>query len=147
MNLANETLDAHPRDAAIYMALADICKNLGIYFDKSYLDRAEIYGKKALEFSPHRQEAAFYLGRTYVLRNEAGRAVELNRRMVADYPAFPVAHWFLGLSLDAAGQGEEARREIITAWKLGYRFHTEDEMNYAKNLLGESLFQEIATSK
>jgi O-antigen ligase len=131
---AQEAAAAFPRDVAIFISLADICNNLGLYVDKSFLDKAEYFGKRALELSPKRQEAAFCLGRTYVLRNEAPRAVELNKRMVSDYPAYPLAHWFLGLSLIADGKRDEARREIQKAFDLGFRFRNAGEENVVKDL-------------
>jgi len=131
---AQEAAAAFPRDVSIFISLADICNNLGLYVDKNFLDKAEYFGQRALELSPKRQEAAFCLGRTYVLRNEAPRAVELNKRMVSDYPAYPLAHWFLGLSLIADGKRDEAKREIQKAFDLGFRFRNAGEENAVKDL-------------
>lgn len=131
---AQEAAAALPRDASVFITLADLCNNLGLYVDKSFLDKAEYFGKRALELSPKRQEAAFCLGRTYVLRNDAPRAVELNKRMVSDYPAYPMAHWFLGLSLIADGKRDEARREIQKAFDLGFKFRNAGEENVVKDL-------------
>ena len=52
----------------------------------------------------------FFLGRTYILRNEPRRAVELNETMVRSYPDFALGHWFLGLSLIADNVQERAQR-------------------------------------
>ena len=131
---AQEAAAAFPRDVSIFISLADICNNLGLYVDKSFLDKAEYFGKRALELSPKRQEATFCLGRTYVLRNEAPRAVDLNKRMVSDYPAYPLAHWFLGLSLIADGKRDEARQEIQKALNLGFKYRNTSEENVVKDL-------------
>jgi tetratricopeptide (TPR) repeat protein len=141
--LAQDAARGLPNDAAIFMALTDMCNNLGIYKDPAYLKDAERFGQKALELSPGRQEIAFYLGRTYLLTGNPARAVQLNRRAVANYPAFPLAHWFLGLSLIADGKPQEARQEIRKAVDLGYRFRTPAEADVVKALFGDE-YDELA---
>jgi tetratricopeptide (TPR) repeat protein len=108
-------------DAATYMYANDMLNNLALTRGRRYTEEAVRYGKRALELSPRRQEAIFYLGRTYVLREEPARAIELNRGMVTDVPGFAVGHWFLGLSLIAAGEMEEGKREILQSKEMGYR--------------------------
>ena len=116
---------------------------LGLHVDKKYLDQAEVAGRRALELSPTRQEAIFFLGRTYILRNEPRRAVELNETMVKNYPDFALGHWFLGLSLIADNAQERARAEIKQALQMGYKFRSDEERNVVKQLFGEKAFNEL----
>lgn len=155
LSLGREALAAHPRDVAIYMALNEMCNLAAIAVRKGelpdsnprYVDQALEFGLKGLALSPNRQEVLFYLGRTYILRNEARRAVELNRQMVAATPGFPVAHWFLGLSLMADRQNEEARREIRTALQLGYTFHSPAQAEAIRGLFTEEEFRQLFKNK
>jgi Flp pilus assembly protein TadD len=84
-----------------------------------------------------------YLGRTYIIQKRPEQAVALNREMLATSPAFPLAHWLLGLSLVEARQLEEAKREIRTALALGYRFQTEKEPEVLRGIFGERGFNEL----
>jgi O-antigen ligase/tetratricopeptide (TPR) repeat protein len=120
--LARSAAEAHPSDAWIQLMLNDLFNGLGLYIDKSYFAQAEAAGRRALELSPKRQEAMFNLGRTFLLTNQAARAVELNRTMVKEFPGLPVGHWLLGLSLMADNRKDEARTEIRGALKRGYKF-------------------------
>jgi O-antigen ligase len=130
IQLAEEALEAHPKDARAYITVNDIYNTLALGRDPKYAERAETYGLKAVELSPRRQEAMFNLGRTYVIRGEAKRAVELNREMVRNYPSYPVAHWFLGLALLAGGERSAAQDEIKLALRLGYRFQNPQEREF-----------------
>jgi Flp pilus assembly protein TadD len=84
-----------------------------------------------------------YLGRTYLIRSEPQRAVELNRRMVDLYPAFPLAHWLLGLSLMAEKQDDLAREEVRKALEMGYKFQNNAEGDAVRPLLGADLFNRL----
>jgi O-antigen ligase len=147
LQLAQTAAKAFPQDVSIFLSLADACNNLGLYVDKSFLDRAEALGKHALELSPTRQEAVFCLGRTYILRGQAARAVQLNRQMVSDYPDYPLGRWFLGLSLLADNQREEARKEIQQAFELGFRFRNSGEENVVKELFGETGYRMLTGAR
>jgi tetratricopeptide (TPR) repeat protein len=140
---AREAVAAHPFDVAGYMILNEVYNGLGLHVDKKYLDQAEVAGRRALELSPTRQEAIFFLGRTYILRNEPRRAVELNETMVKSHPDFALGHWFLGLSLIADNAQERARAEIKQALQMGYKFRNDEERNVVKQLFGEKAFNEL----
>ena len=141
--MAEESVAAHPLDVAIYMALNDIYNGIARQTDKQLLKMAESYGLTALELSPRRQEAMVHLGRTYLLREEPSRAVELNRRMLDAYPEFPIAHWLLGLSLSADEQKEEAKTEIREAVRLGYRLQGAGDKSAVGHLFTEPELQEL----
>jgi tetratricopeptide (TPR) repeat protein len=130
LRLADEALKAHPNDAKAHITVNDIYNTLALGRDPKYAERAETYGLKAVELSPGRQEAMFNLGRTYVIRGEAKRAIELNREMVRSYPSYSVAHWFLGLALLAGGERSAAQDEIKLALRLGYRFQNPQEREF-----------------
>ena len=81
----------------------------------------------------------FTLGRTYILANQADKAVDLNERMIREYPDLPAAHWLLGLSLIAAENPDRARVEIEKAVSAGYSFRSDGERQAAEHLpLAES---------
>jgi O-antigen ligase len=143
LQAAREAVAAHPFDVAGYMILNEVYNGLGLHVDKRYLDQAEEVGRRALELSPRRQEVIFFLGRTYILRNEPRRAVELNEAMVKSYPDFALGHWFLGLSLIADNAQERARTEIKQALQMGYKFRNDEERNVVKQLFGEKAFHEL----
>ncbi|PYV16576.1 MAG: hypothetical protein DMG07_07565 [Acidobacteria bacterium] len=154
LRLADEAEAEHPEDVAPHMVLNDLYNSLALYGDprapeqaERFLERAEAEGKRALALSPRRQEAMIYLGRTYILRGQPQRAVELNRQMVADCPEFPLAHWLLGLSLVENKQLEEGRAEIRKALELGYRFQNTREKETIRSLFGEREFSELTRGK
>jgi len=141
MRLTAEALAAHPQDAAFYMILNEIYNGLTLHVNREFAPQAEAFGKKAVELSPNRQEAIFQLARTYVIRKEAGKAVDLNRRMLQSAD-FPFGHWLLGLSLLQNNQREEAKKEIGKAIGMGYQL-TETDTVTLKNLLGEKELSEL----
>jgi O-antigen ligase len=143
LEYSREAVAGHPEDAQIYIRLNDMYNGLGIYADKKFLMMAESAGKKALELSPRRQEAMMNLGRTYLLLGQNARAIELGKQMVGDYTRLPVAHWFLGLSLLQAGQKEEAKQELGTAFRLGYLFQNFKEEETVRKILGEKDYQDL----
>ncbi len=144
--MAEEAVAAHPGDVAIHMTLNDIYNGIAQQTDKRLLKIAETYGLKALELSPRRQEAMVHLGRTYLLKEEPDRAVELNRRMVAVYSDFPVAHWLLGLSLSANEQVEEAKAEIREAFRLGYRLQGGRDENAIQRLFTDQELRKLGAA-
>jgi O-antigen ligase len=145
MRLSAEAIAAHPRDAAFYMILNDIFNGLTLYVNREFAPQAEAFGRKAVELSPNRQEAIFQLARTYVIRNEAAKAVDLNRRMLQSAD-FPLGHWLLGLSLLQNNQREEAKAEIRKAIEMGYQL-TASDSDTLKGLLGEKEFAELTTRR
>ncbi len=144
LRLSREALAAHPNDAQYYVLLNDMYNGLTMYADKGFGAQAEAFGRRALELSPNRQEAMFTLARTYVIAGEPRKAVELNRRMVEADPDFGLGHWFLGLSLMADNQRDNARREIQRALEAGYRFQSPQEMEAVKSLFSESEFAALS---
>jgi len=68
LQLGQEAVSAHSRDAYLCLWLGQLYTNLGINVDKKYLDGGASFGEKALKLSPMRQEVILHLGRTYVLR-------------------------------------------------------------------------------
>jgi O-antigen ligase len=137
LQLTGEALRSHPDDAQFYLLLNDMYNGLAMYGDRRLADDAERFGNRALELSPGRQEVMFTLGRTYIIKGQAARAVEINRRMVQEYPEFALGHWFLGLSYLSNSQRDEARNEIRTALVKGYRFQSQEELNTVKPLFDE----------
>jgi tetratricopeptide (TPR) repeat protein len=136
LRLGREAVSAHPHDAYLCLWFAVLQTNLGINVDKKYLDGGAALGERALALSPLRQEVMVHLGRTYVLRSEFHRAVEVHRKMVEAYPPYPLAHWYYGLSLIKDDQLERAKMEIRTALDLGYHPQNSDESQIVKKLLG-----------
>jgi hypothetical protein len=63
--------------------------------------------------------------------------------MIKSYPEFPVARWFLGLSLIAGNEPERAKAEIRRAIQMGYRFRGTGERNVVKELFGDKDFNEL----
>jgi O-antigen ligase len=141
MRLTSEALAAHPQDVAFYMVLNDLYNGLALYVNREFAGQAEAFGRRALELSPARQEAMYHLSRTYVIRNESARAVELSRRMLQDAD-FPIGHWYLGLSLLQDKQYDEAKKEITKAIAMGYRLNAADTKTL-KSLLGEKDYSEL----
>ncbi len=135
--MVQQAAAAHPQDVSVFLSLADMFNNLAIVFDRSFLDNAEYCGRRAQELSPKRQEAAFCLGRTYILRGNAEQAVDLNRKVVSDYPDYELGHWFLGLSLIADAKRDEAKEEIRRAFELGFSVRNAGEESAVKGLFGE----------
>lgn len=140
LKLTGEALRSHPNDAQFYLLLNDMYNGLAMYGDRRLANDAERFGKKALELSPGRQEVMFTLGRTYIIKGEAAKAVEINRRMVQEYPDFALGHWFLGLSYLSNSQHDEARSEIHNALQKGYRFQNEEEAKTVKPLFDAKEF-------
>jgi O-antigen ligase len=145
LRLTREALAAHPQDAVIYMKLNDLYNGLALHMNPDFAKNAEVFGRTALELSPNRQEAMILLGRTYIIRNEAGLTVDLNRRMLQSHD-FPLGHWLLGLSLLQNNQREEARMEIRQAISRGYQLSVAD-ISTLKGLLGEKEFSELSAGK
>jgi tetratricopeptide (TPR) repeat protein len=143
--LTGEALAAHPLDARYYITLNDMYNKMALYLNPDYAAEAERFGRKALELSPKRQEAMLHLGRTYVIRNQAGKAVEINRRMIQEAD-FTLGHWLLGLSLLQNHQGEEAGKEIRRALEGGYKLN-ETDIATLKDLMGEKEFEELTAGK
>ena len=143
IQLTREAAVQHPHNVAIYMVINDFYNTLALYVDPRFVEEAEAAGKRAVGLSPKRQEAKFYLGRTLILANKAGEAIALNRQMISEYPDFPIAHWFLGLSLLAADQRDEARLEIAKAIKMGYKFQNNREVETVKKYFSETEFETI----
>lgn len=143
LKLTGEALRSHPRDAQFYLLLNDMYNGLAVYGDRRLAEDAERFGKRALELSPGRQEAMFTLGRTYIIKGEAPKAVQINRRMVQEYPDFALGHWFLGLSYLSNSQRDEARKEIRDALQRGYRFQNQEEIDTVKPLFDEKEFAQL----
>jgi O-antigen ligase/tetratricopeptide (TPR) repeat protein len=145
MQLTRDALAAHPEDVDSYIMLNDMYNGLALYGNRDLAKDAEAYGKKALALSPKRQEAMVQLGRTYVILNEATRAIELNRRMLQDFD-FALGHWYLALSLLQNNQRDEAKKEIRKAIEMGYRLDTAN-VAMLKGVLGEKDVVELTTAK
>jgi O-antigen ligase len=143
IQLTREAAAQHPHDVAIHMIINDFYNTLALYVDPRFVEEAEAAGKRAVGLSPKRQEAKFYLGRTLILANKAAEAIALNRQMISEYPDFPIAHWFLGLSLLAADQRDEARLEIAKAIKMGYKFQNSREVETVKKYFSGTEFERI----
>ena len=140
---ARDASRARPIDTDVFVRLNEIYNSMALHADKGFANQAEAFGRRALELSPLRQEAAFTLGRTYVIKGEPARAVELNARVVGAYPEFSAGHWFLGLSHLANGDRDSAKREIRTALGMGYRFQTPKEADAVKELFGDASYAEL----
>jgi tetratricopeptide (TPR) repeat protein len=145
MQLTRDALSAHPEDADSYIMLNDMYNGLALYGNRDLAKEAEAYGKKALVLSPKRQEAMVHLGRTYVILNEAPRAIELNRRMLQDFD-FALGHWYLALSLLQNNQRDEAKKEIGRAIEMGYQLSAKD-VTLLKSLLGEKEVEALTARK
>lgn len=145
LRLTREALAGHPQDASFYIALNSMYNGLALAINRDFAIQAESFGRKALELSPNQQQAIYNLGRTYVIRNEPGRAVELNKRMLQNAD-FPLGHWFLGLSLLEDNQRVEAKKEIRKAIDMGYQLNA-TEVGTLKNLFGEKEFSELIAGK
>lgn len=135
LQLGEEAVNAHPRDAYLCLWLGQLYTNLGVYVDKKYLNGGGIFGGRALELSPKRQEVIMHLARTYSLAGQPYRAVALNRRMVEAYPGYGLGHWYYGLSLLEVNQREEAKKEIRKALETGFRPQEGDESKIVRQLL------------
>jgi O-antigen ligase len=140
---AMDAARARPLDTDVFVRLNEIYNSMALHADKGFANQAEAFGRRALELSPLRQEAAFTLGRTYVIKGEPARAVELNAKIVGAYPEFSTGHWFLGLSHLANEDRDNAKREIRTALGMGYRFQTPKEADTVKELFGEAGYAEL----
>jgi O-antigen ligase len=145
IQLIRDALASHPQDVNSYIMLNDMYNGLVLNGNRALIKDAEVYGKKALELSPKRQEAMLILGRTYLLGNESNRAVELNRRMIQDAD-FPLGHWVLGLSLLQNNQRDEAKKEIARAIKMGYIISALD-ITMLKSQLGDKEGADLAAGK
>ena len=136
--LARESTSAHPNDVRTYMILTDINNALASYIDPKFAADAVAAGKKAVELSPRRQEVMLLLARSYLIAKQPTHAVELNRKAVAEYPEFRLAHWYLGLALAADNQKDEAIKEIRRAMELGYKLQNSEEEEAVRRLFGEA---------
>jgi O-antigen ligase len=144
---ANDALNARPDDSDVFVKLNEIYNSMALHIHKGFADRAEYFGKRATELSPSRQEAAFTLARTYLIKGEPARAIELNSRVVANFPEFSTGHWFLGLSYLAAGDRDSAKREIRTALRMGYQFQNANESDAVKELFGKAGYEDLIAGR
>lgn len=135
LQLGEEAVNAHPRDAYLCLWLSQLYTNLGINIDKKYLDGGGIFGGRAWELSPMRQEVILHLARTYSLAGEPYRAVALNRRMVEAYPGYGLGHFYYGLSLIEVNRREDAKKEIRKALETGFQPQEGDESQIVRQLL------------
>jgi tetratricopeptide (TPR) repeat protein len=145
MQLTSEALATHPQDAAYYITLNDMYNGLALFANRDLARDAEVFGEKALQLSPKRQEGMIYLSRAYLIRNEPSRAVELNRRML-QYADFPLGRWTLGLSLLQNKQPDEAKREFRRAIETGYR-PTPGDIGVLKRFIPEKEVSELVSGK
>jgi tetratricopeptide (TPR) repeat protein len=136
LRIGQEAVSAHPLDAYLSLWLGMLHIDLGVNVDKKYLEGGKVFGEKALELSPMRQEIMLHLSRTYRALGESRRAADVNRRMVDADPAYPQAHWYYGLSLIDDHQMEVGKKEVRKALDLGYQPRDSVEAQIVKQLFG-----------
>lgn len=145
IRFTQEALAAHPQDADYYITLNDLFNGLAFYTNRDLAKDAEVFGEKALELSPKRQEAMYHLGQTLLILDKSSQAVELYRRML-QYADFPLGRWVLGLSLLQDKQPDEAKKEIRTAIKTGYQ-PTAGDITTLRRFISEKEASELTAGK
>ncbi len=85
-----------------------MCERMGF----AYCEKADASYSAAIKVAPERQDAKLLLAKVKLLEKDFNEAVRINRELMEFQPNLPVTHWFLGLSLIAAGQKEEGILEL-----------------------------------
>lgn len=120
-----EVVDADPRDARGYAALADGNAIMGDYGfgtlpPATYFERAHAYAEKALELDPKSAEAYAVLGmlESDVSGGSRTRGIAYLRRSIALDPSYGPAHQWYGIALLYGGRATDALKELQTAANL-----------------------------
>jgi O-antigen ligase len=109
--LENQT-KKRPSQFVYHVWLGQVYSMMCERMDVSYCKNAEENFQKAIEIAPVRQDAKMLLAKVKLLEKDFDEAVRINRELVEFQPDLPVTHWFLGLSLIAAGQKDEGILEL-----------------------------------
>ena len=118
-----QVVDADPRNARGYAALADANEAMGDYCYGThrpavYFGRAHEYAKKALALDQNSAEAHAALGLLALRRNDVPAAMaELRRALALDRSYGPAHEWY-GIALLGRGRLAEGREQLKTAAAL-----------------------------
>lgn len=135
--------ERHPGDFTLQFMLGQAYALEGeLYESPEALQQSLAALEKADAISPHRQAVQFQLAKTLLLGQQAEKAVEVTRAVVAEDPTLQEPHWFFGLALAAAGDRAAAADEILRSLDLGRRGTWKDapkrgEMEYVIALFDE----------
>jgi len=132
--LENRT-KARPNQFVYYVWLGQVYSMMCERMDPTYCEKADESYSFAIKVAPERQDAKLLLAKVKLLKKDFEAAVEINREMVESQPNLPVTHWFLGLSLIAAGQKEEGILELEKG--AGFGLVSQQNILYVVDLYNE----------
>lgn len=112
--LSKELEKYRPKDVYTWLTLGQFATMLGTA-DPRYFNEAENYFKKALEFSPARQQIYYAWVKEKVMSGDANGALALLDQVEKLEPLVPDTYWYRGLIYSDAGQPKEAARWMLKA--------------------------------
>lgn len=124
--LSKDLIKYRPKDVYTWMNLAQLATTLGQY-KPVYYNEAEEYYKKALEFSPKRQQIFYAWVKTKVMENDFPGAFALLDQVEQLEPRVPDTYWYRGLLLSDIGHDNEAMEEMFKARQYHYVWKSSNE--------------------
>ena len=103
-----------PKDVYTWLTLGQLASMMGT-FDARYFEHAESYFKKALEFSPARQQIYYSWVKTKVMYGDIAGALALLDKVAELEPLVPDTYWYKGLIYSDIGKIDEAMEWMLKA--------------------------------
>ena len=125
----DSAIQAFTRAIELQPALADAHNNLGVaYREQGLPEQALSCFEQAVHYAPDSLAAMLNYGTALLKCQRIAEAIEICRRTHERHPESADALYVLGISLDQAGQSEEALRHLTEAVRLrpdadDWRFH------------------------
>lgn len=113
-DLSKELEKYRPRDVYTWITLGQFATMLGTV-DPRYFDEADAHFKKALEFSPARQQIYYSWVKAKVISRDIDGAFALLDKVQELEPLVPDTYWYRGLIYSDAGNFEEAVKWMLKA--------------------------------
>ncbi len=112
--LSKELEKYRPKDVYTWITLGQFATMLGT-IDPRYFAEADTYFKKALEFSPARQQIYYSWVKNKVLSRDIDGAFALLDKVEVLEPRVPDTYWYRGLIYSDIGQEKEAAKWMLKA--------------------------------
>ncbi len=114
-----------PLDFRLQLFLGKFYNNLyQLTSDKTKLDLAEEWLKKAEELSPKNEQVYWSLAQTRISQGKSDEAIEFIKKSVELEPRLGQSHWYLALTYRIAGKYDLAIQEADEAERFGYKWRT-----------------------
>ncbi len=120
-----DSIAKSPLDFRLHLFLGKFYNNLyQLTGDKTKLDLADEWLKKAVELSPKNEQVYWSLAQTRVFQGKPEEAVSFIKASVDLEPRLGQSHWYLALTYRIAGKYDLAVQEANEAERFGYKWRT-----------------------